>query len=137
MNWQPVMILITPLRADSLRLLQSACLQIERCHLAPTPDGILIASWDMPLAERVYPRAQLTGWKPTRDVPFRLPIRFEHRNHPAIVTLIPRGAWVLPYDDLLFHQYQHLAEQLTVLYQSIDQDPLRFPTYPFHLEGDN
>lgn len=124
MNWHPVMIVTTPLRLELVRLPQSALLQVWRCHLAESPDGILMASWDTPEAERTYPQAQLVGWRPERDVPFRLPVRFERTDSPSIVTQIARGAWVLPYEEARFEHYQQLAQSLKRLYEAIDRNPL-------------
>jgi hypothetical protein len=126
-QWQSVLIVTTPLRLDIGRLPHSAFLQIQRVHLALCPDGVLQAAWDTSEAEREYPKAQLVGWKPLRDVPFTLPIRFERTDSPQVVTLIPRGAWVLPYDEALYQRYNQLAAQLQALYTAIESNPLNPP----------
>jgi hypothetical protein len=127
LEWQAALIVTTPLRVDVGRLPQSALPQIRRVHLALCPDGVLQAGWEIPEVEREYPKAQLVGWKPLRDVPFTLPIRFERTDSPQVVTLIPRGAWVLPYNEALYQRYTQLATQLQALYTAIESNPLKLP----------
>jgi len=53
-------------------------LSVKRLYLAQHPNGVLRADWTLPADERLLPLVQLTGWKPDRDVPFELPIQYQH-----------------------------------------------------------
>lgn len=99
-------------------------LSVSRMHFAQHPDGIVACGWDIPVAERQYPRVQLVGWIPTRDVPFVLPVQFQHKGDPRIATLIPTGSWVLPYDNDLYTIYLHFQQHTQALMQRIEANPL-------------
>jgi hypothetical protein len=68
LKWLPGIILTTPLHLEIVRLPKSAFLQVQRVYLAVHSDGVVMASWDVAKIEREYPRIQLVGWKPMRDV---------------------------------------------------------------------
>ena len=46
------------------------------------------------LEKRVFPFAQLVGWKPRRDVPFTPPVKFSRKGDARVTALIPSGTWV-------------------------------------------
>lgn len=137
MKWHRVLILTV---RQAFRPVEG--LNVTRCHLANTPDGVLMAQWDTPESEREYPKAKLVGWKPSRAVPFRFPVRFQRTDSPTLVTLIQREAWILPYDEDTFQHYHALAlqlkaidESLAQLYQQIDADPLTLAVIPFRFSS--
>jgi hypothetical protein len=119
-TWHPVLIISSPLNPEPLQLPKP--FTVTRVHLSESPDGILIAGWDVPEAERRYPKAQLVGWKPERDVPFVLPVKFYRKGDARVSTLIPRGAWILEYDEQTYWRYKTLAHKLEKLYRDIDQN---------------
>ena len=121
-TWYPVLIISNPLDPEPLQLPKP--FTVTRAHLAESPDGILIAGWTVPENDRRYPKAQLVGWKPARDVPFDLPVKFYRNGDSRVSTLIPRGAWVLEYDDQVYWRYKTLAHKLEKLYRDIDQNKL-------------
>ena len=98
-------------------------LSVSRMHFAEHPDGILASGWDVPVEKRQYPRVQLVGWKPKRDVPFELPVQFYRKGDPRIATLIPAGTWVLHYDDALYHLYLQFQQHTQALMQDIQVNP--------------
>ena len=120
LNWQSV--LLVKVHKQAL-LPHHLGLSVSRVHLAQHPDGILASSWDVPVADRQYPRAQLVGWKPARDVPFELPVQFRRGGDPRISTLIPAGTWVLPYDETLFTLYTRFQQHTQALMQDIEVNP--------------
>lgn len=120
LNWQAV--LLVKVHKQAL-LPHHFGLSVSRMHLAQHPDGILASGWDVPVEERQYPRAQLVGWKPARDVPFILPVQFYRKGDPRVSTLIPAGTWVLPYDDALYNLYLQFQKQTQSLMQDIEVNP--------------
>jgi len=98
-------------------------LSVKRLHLAAHPAGILAAGWDVPLAERQYPRVQLAGWKPDRDVPFTLPVQFHRGGDPRVAGLIASGTWVLAYDEDLYQVYTTFARYSKIVLQTIGKHP--------------
>ncbi|MGB7339956.1 MAG: hypothetical protein WBC91_13760 [Phototrophicaceae bacterium] len=120
LKWHSVVIISNPLIPAPLQLPKP--FTVTRSHLAQGADGILMAGWSVAEDQRDYPRAQLVGWKPELDVPFELPVKFYRKGDPRVSTLIPRGAWVLPYNAQRYWQYKKLAHKLTKLYRKIDQN---------------
>lgn len=114
LDWQPVLLVNA-----SQQSLPQTCyyLSVSRVYLALHPDSVVCAAWDVPSAERVFPRAHLVGWKPSRDVPFDLPVRFECKGDPHISSTIPNGTWVLPYDP---GTYSQLEQAQAALQQAMD-----------------
>jgi hypothetical protein len=114
LDWQPAALVNV-----SQQSLTHMCysLYINRVYLALHPDGVVCAAWDVPPTERMFPRVHLVGWKPSRDVPFELPVRFERKGDPRISSTIPNGTWVLPYDP---NTYSQLEQVQTALQQAID-----------------
>ena len=101
-------------------------LHVSRAHLALHPDGVVFSAWELPLAERVYPRIRLVGWKPLRDVPFKLPVRFHRQGDRRVSAIIPNGTWVLPYNHnrfMLFQQVQMAQQQLLETLDTNPDDP--------------
>lgn len=120
-DWQPVLLV----KVTREPFTGSSCgLQVSRLHLALHPDGVTCAAWDIPLEQRIYPHARLVGWKPLRDVPFVLPVRFARKGDPRVSALIPNGTWVLPYDAKQYHLYRHLQSTWDGLISIIDSAPL-------------
>ena len=114
LDWQPVLLV----NVSQQSLGQTCyCLYVNRVYLALHPDGVVCAAWDVPTTERVFPRVHLVGWKPLRDVPFELPVRFERKGDPRISSTIPNGTWVLPYDPTIYSQ---LEQAQAALQQAID-----------------
>jgi len=113
LDWQPV--LLVSVSQQSLG--QTCCLYVNRVYLALHPDGVVCAAWDVPPTERVFPRVHLVGWKPLRDVPFDLPVRFERKGDPHVSSTIPEGTWVLPYDP---NMYSQLEQAQTALQQTLN-----------------
>jgi hypothetical protein len=114
LDWQPVLLV----NVSQQSLGQTCyCLYVKRVYLALHPDGVICAAWDVPPTERMFPRVHLVGWKPARDVPFELPIRFERKGDPRISSTIPNGTWVLSYDP---NTYSQLEQAQVALQQAID-----------------
>ena len=88
-DWLPALILSNPLHPEPLQLPKP--FTVTRAHLAKSPDGILISGWDVPEHERRYPKAQLVGWRPERDIPFDLPVKFYRKGRCARETV--DSAW--------------------------------------------
>src|SRR5689334_7210179 len=125
LDWIPVMLVKVirfPFGETSLGL------SVKRLYLAQHPDGILRADWTLPSDERFYPLVQMVGWKPLRDVPFKLPVKFEHRGDPRVMSLISSGTWILPYDDKQYHLYERMQMVLSVTLEQIDTAPLAAET---------
>jgi len=114
LDWQPVMLVYISQR---LLPLPSHVLYTDRVYLALHPDGVVCAAWDVLPEERDFPRVHLVGWKPLRDVPFDLPVRFERKGDPHVSSSIPNGTWVLPYDP---NTYSQLEQAQTALQQAIN-----------------
>lgn len=114
LDWQPS--LLVNISQQSLTHIGYS-LYINRVYLALHPDGVVCAAWDVPPTERKFPRVHLVGWKPSRDVPFELPVRFERKGDPRISSTIPNGTWVLPYDP---NTYSQLEQAQAALQQAID-----------------
>ena len=114
LDWQPVLLVNVSQQA----LGQTCyCLYVNRVYLALHPDGVVCAAWDVPPTERMFPHVHLVGWKPLRDVPFELPVRFERKGDPRISSTILNGTWVLSYDPTLYSQ---LEQAQAALQQAID-----------------
>ncbi len=114
LEWQPVLLV----NVSQQSLTQTCyCLSISRVYLALHPDGIVCAAWDVPPVDRVFPRAHLVGWKPSRDVPFALPVQFRRTGDPRVSSTIADGTWVLPYDP---HRYSQLEQAQAALQQTMD-----------------
>lgn len=76
LDWQPVLLIKVHQQILSPHYIG---LSVARIHFAEHPDGIVACGWDVPVAQREYPRVQRIGWIPARDVPFALPVQFHHR----------------------------------------------------------
>jgi hypothetical protein len=63
------------------------------------------------------------SWKPTRDVPFKLPIRFERKGDAPLSALSPDGTWVLPYDEEQHRLYLRLQRAWHTLMSYVDSAP--------------
>lgn len=114
LDWQPVLLV----NVSQQSLGQTPyCLYVNRVYLALHPDGVVCAAWDVPPTERMFPRVHLVGWKPSRDVPFEPPVRFERKGDPRISSTITNGTWVLPYD---LNMYSQLEQAQAALQQAID-----------------
>jgi hypothetical protein len=120
LDWQPVL-LVKVIREP---FTGTFCgLQVSRLHLALHPDGVVYAAWDVPPEQRDYLRARLVGWKPLRDVPFDLPVRFERKGDTRVSALIPNGTWVLPYEEEQYLLYLRLRQAWHSLMSYIDSAP--------------
>ena len=120
MNWRAVILLKVH---QQIRPPRHAGLTVNRCYLAEHPDGIVMTGWNTKADERVGLRIRLVGWKPKRDVPFILPVKFQ-RSEPRIDTLIQRGSWVLPYEEDLYQRYLSYQQKTQMLLQQIDANPM-------------
>src|SRR5690606_9328881 len=81
LDWQPVLLV----KVTREPFTGTFCgLRVSRLHLALHPDGVVSAAWDVPPEQRDYPRVRLVGWKPLRDVPFELPVRFERKGDALV-----------------------------------------------------
>lgn len=120
LNWQAVILLKVHLQIQASRY---AGLTVDRCYLAEHPDGIVMTGWNTKADERDELRIRLIGWKPERDVPFVLPVKFQ-RDDPRIDTLIQRGSWVLPYEEDLYQHYLSYQQKTQILLQQIDANPM-------------
>ncbi len=119
-DWQPVLLV----KVTREPFTGSSCgLQVSRLYMALHPDGVICAAWDTPAKERVYPYARLVGWKPLRDVPFVLPVRFARKGDPRVSALIPNGTWVLSYDAEQYRLYRRLQSTWERLISLIDAAP--------------
>lgn len=121
LDWRPVLLV----KVIRLPFADTAIgLSVKRLYQAQHPDGIVQADWTLPADERFYPLVQLVGWKPHRDVPFNPPIKFQHLGDPRVVSLIPSGTWILPYDDQQYRLYERMQTVLHLTLEQIDTDPL-------------
>lgn len=119
LDWQPVLLV----KVTREPFTGTFCgLQVSRLHLALHPDGVVCAGWDVPPEERNFPRVRLVGWKPRRDVPFRLPVKFVRRDAGA--ALIASGTWVLPYNHTHFMLYRQLQTGWEALLNQIEAHPI-------------
>ena len=114
LDWQPVLLVNVSQQCFGQSYY---CLYVNRVYLALHPDGVVCAAWDVLPEDRTFPRIHLVGWKPLRDVPFDLPVRFERKGDPRISSTIPNGTWVLPYDP---NTYSQLEQAQAALQQAID-----------------
>ena len=121
LNWQAVILLKVHHPTQRPR---HAGLAVDRCYLAEHPDGIVMVGWNTKADERDGLRIRLVGWKPERDVPFVLPVKFQRRGDPRIDTLIQRGSWVLPYEEDLYQRYLSYQQKTQMLLQQIDANPM-------------
>lgn len=120
LDWQPVLLV----KVTREPFTGTFCgLQVSRLHLALHPDGIVCVAWDVPPEQRDYTRVRLVGWKPARDVPFDLPVRFERKGDGRVSALIPNGTWVLPYDDEHHRLYLRLQRAWHSLVSTVDSAP--------------
>lgn len=120
LDWQPVLLV----KVTREPFTGTSCgLQVSRLHLALHPDGVVCAAWEVPPEQRDFPRVRLVGWKPLRDVPFDLPIRFERKGAAHVSALIPNGTWVLPYDEEQHRLYLRLQQVWQVLMSHIESAP--------------
>lgn len=120
LDWQPILLV----KVTREPFTGTSCgLQISRLYLALHPDGVVYTAWDTPPKQRDFPRARLVGWKPLRDVPFDLPIRFERKGDARVSALIPNGTWVLPYDEEQHRLYLRLQQVWQVLMSHIESAP--------------
>ena len=103
-------------------------LSVKRLYLAEHPDGILRADWTLAADERFYPLVQLVGWKPLRDVPFKPPVKFQRQGDARVVSLIPSGTWVLPYDDEQYHLYERVQITLQTMLEQVEKSPTNAQT---------
>ena len=120
LDWQPVLLV----KVTREPFTGTRCgLNVSRAYLASYLDGIVCVAWDVPPEQRNYPRARLVGWKPLRDVPFDLPVRFVRHGDPRVSSLIASGTWVLPYDEAQYRLYRHFQQALNVLLIHVDTAP--------------
>jgi hypothetical protein len=120
LDWQPVLLV----KVSREPFAGTFCgLQVSRLHLALHPDGVVCAAWDIPPEQRDFPRVRLVGWKPLRDVPFDLPVRFERKGNARVSALIPNGTWVLPYNDEQHRLYLRLQRAWHSLMSYVDSAP--------------
>lgn len=120
LDWQPVLLV----KVTREPFTGTFCgLQVSRLYLALHPDGVVCTAWDMPPEQRDFPRVRLVGWKPLRDVPFDLPVRFERKGNARVSALVPNGTWVLPYDDEQYQLYLLLQQAWHVLMARIESAP--------------
>lgn len=99
-------------------------LQVSRAHLALHPDGVVMSAWDVPEVDRSYPRIRLVGWKPMRDVPFTLPVRFQRNGDLRVSAIIPNGTWVLPYDHNRYMVLQEVQMAQQQLLAMLEENPV-------------
>ena len=120
LDWQPVLLV----KVTREPFIGTFCgLQVSRLHLALHPDDVVCAAWDVPPKQRDFPRVRLVGWKPLRDVPFDLPVRFERKGNARVSALIPNGTWVLSYDEEQYQLYRLLQQAWHVLISRIEPAP--------------
>lgn len=121
LDWKPILLVkVTRLPFGEMH----TGLLVKRLYLAEHPDGILRADWTLAADERFYPLVQLVGWKPLRDVPFKPPVKFQRQGDARVVSLIPSGTWVLPYDDEQYHLYERVQITLQTMLDQVDDTPL-------------
>ena len=121
LDWKPILLVkVTRLPFGETH----TGLSVKRLYLAEHPDGILRADWTLAADERFYPLVQLVGWKPLRDVPFKPPVKFQRQGDARVVSLIPSGTWVLPYDDEQYHLYERVQITLQTMLEQVDETPL-------------
>ena len=99
-------------------------LSVKRLYLAVHPEGILRADWTLPADERFYPLVQWVGWRPLRDIPLNRPVKFQNEGNPRMISLIPAGTWILPYDDQQYRLYERMQTVLHLNLEQIDTSPL-------------
>jgi hypothetical protein len=120
LDWKPVLLVkVTRLPFGETH----TGLSVKRLYLAQHPEGILRADWTLPADERFLPLVQLTGWKPERDVPFDLPIRYQRGGRHDSAAAIPAGTWVLPYDDAHYQLYERVRLTLHAVLEQVNQSP--------------
>jgi len=120
LDWQPVLLV----KVTRQPLTSAYCgLQVSRVHLALHPDGVVCAAWDVTPEQRRFPRVRVVSWKPTRDVPFKLPIRFERKGDAQVSALIPDGTWALPYDEEQHQLHLRLQRVWHTLMSYVDSAP--------------
>jgi hypothetical protein len=125
LDWKPVLLVkVTRLPFGEMH----TGLLVKRLYLAEHPDGILRADWTLAADERFYPLVQLVGWKPLRDVPFKPPVKFQRQGDPRVVSLIPSGTWVLPYDDEQYHLYERVQITLQTMLEQVEKSPTNAQT---------
>jgi len=79
--------------------------------------------------ERFLPLAQLTGWKPERDVPFDLPIQYQRRSSDrSSAAVIPSGTWVLPYEDAHYQLYERVRLTIHAILEQVEKAPTKAQT---------
>lgn len=120
LDWKPVLLVkVTRLPFGETH----SGLSVKRLYLAQHPRGILRADWTLPADERFLPLVQLTGWKPERDVPFALPVQYQHGSRSLSAAVIPTGTWVLPYDDAHYQLYERVRLTLHAVLEQVHQAP--------------
>lgn len=125
LDWKPVLLVkVTRLPFGEMH----TGLLVKRLYLAEHPDGILRADWTLAADERFYPLVQLVGWKPLRDVPFKPPVKFQRQGDARVVSLIPSGTWVLPYDDEQYHLYERVQITLQTMLEQVEKSPTNAQT---------
>jgi hypothetical protein len=93
LDWPPVLLV----KVTRQPLTSAYCgSQVSRVHLALHPDGVVCAAWGVPPQQRRFPRVRIVSWKPTRDVPFKLPIRFEGKGDTPFQPLSPMAHGFCP-----------------------------------------
>lgn len=125
LDWKPILLVkVTRLPFGEMH----TGLLVKRLYLAEHPDGILRADWTLGTDERFYPLVQLVGWKPLRDVPFKPPVKFQRQGDARVVSLIPSGTWVLPYDDEQYHLYERVQITLQTMLEQVEKSPTNAQT---------
>ncbi|HUN06425.1 MAG TPA: hypothetical protein PLQ56_07480 [Aggregatilineales bacterium] len=125
LDWKPILLVkVTRLPFGEMH----TGLLVKRLYLAEHPDGILRADWTLAADERFYPLVQLVGWKPLRDVPFKPPVKFQRQGDARVVSLIPSGTWVLPYDDNQYHLYERVQITLQTMLEQVEKSPTNAQT---------
>lgn len=120
LEWRPVL-LIKVMRVPFLE--PSLGLFVQRVYLAEHNDEVLRADWTLPADERFFPLVQRTGWRPNQNVPFKLPVKFHHQGDSRIISLLPSGTWVLPYDETLYRIYEQMSAALYQLTRVMETTP--------------
>jgi hypothetical protein len=125
LDWKPILLVkVTRLPFGETH----TGLSVKRLYLAQHPEGILSADWTLPAEERFLPLVQLTGWKPERDVPFALPVQYQHGSSSRSAAVIPTGTWVLPYEDAHYQLYERVRLTIHAMLEQVEKSPTNAQT---------
>ncbi|MEQ8673789.1 MAG: hypothetical protein RLP44_29845 [Aggregatilineales bacterium] len=118
LDWHPVMLVKmchTPFSSTPMSFV------VSRMYLAETSDGVLGADWHSSPSDGNFSLAQPVGWRPERDVPFTLPVRFKRGGRG--LSRFPNGTWILPYNQTTYDIYRRLQDDWKNLMQMIAEHP--------------